>query len=599
VIALVAAATSAPLWRPLFVYGHSIDLDPFRQVAFDAALRAGDLFPRWTPYWYYGYGSPLFHFYAPLPYFISELWLLAGASLARAFQLTLFVGWLASGFAMYLLARDSFSRAAATAVAVLYLLAPYHLVDMLVRHALGEHLAFVWIPLAIWGVAGTVSRPGAQGREAAAQRAEGERRWTPAKTRFAIGALALAALPLTHNLTALLALPVVIAWTALAWVRTRHRAGLARAAAATALGLGLSAFFWLPAIADLGAVSARERLTSEFFRFSLHFVHPTQLFSPAWGFGGSRPGVEDDGLSFQIGLLHWALAAAAAAALAQRVLRAGGLGRDPATWTALAALAVFAGAALMTTAISEPLWNALPWLALAQFPWRFLTLAAFGASLASGFAIDALFSPERRAARPLAAAAVVVCALLVYGRYAQPQFAVYDRERNDYLHAPYAEARALLADPARHQEVAARADLATLIETGQSGTSRHEYIPRAVTRLPTKPPERRAEVLGSGRVEGEETLGPNHERFTVAMDAAGELRFHQFYFAGWRAAIDGKPASLASERASGAILVPVPAGRHAVEIEFGSTPLRRVANATSALALLLLVMAAARLRPSV
>jgi hypothetical protein len=491
----------------------------------------------------------------------------------------LFSGWLASGLAMYLLARDAFSRPAATAAAVLYLFAPYHLVDMLVRHALGEHLAFVWLPLAIWGVAGTVSRPGA--------------------LRFAVGALALAALPLTHNLTALLALPVVIAWSALAWAQTRDHAGLTRAAAATALGLGLSAFFWLPAIADLGGVSARERLTGEFFRFSLHFVDPTQLFSSAWGFGGSRPGTLDDGMSFQIGLLHWALAGVAAAALARRVLRAGGLGRDPATWTALAALAAFGGGALMTTAISEPLWNALDWLALAQFPWRLLTLAAFGASLASGFAIDALFPPERRAARPLAAAAVVACALLVYGGYAQPRFAVYDRERNEYLHTSYPEARVLLGEPGRHQDVAARADLATLIETGQSGTSRHEYLPRAVTRLPTKPPERRAEVLGSGRVEREETVGPNHERFTVAMEAAGELRFHQFFFAGWRAAIDGKPAPLASERASGAILVPVPAGRHAVEIEFGSTPLRRVANATSALALLLLVAAAARLRPSV
>ena len=390
-IVLVAAAASVPLWRPLFVYGHSIDLDPFRQVAFDAAFRAGDWLPRWTAYWYYGFGAPLFHFYAPLPYFVTELWLLAGASLARAFQLTLFSGWLASGLAMYLLARDALSRPAATVAAVLYLFAPYHLVDMLVRHALGEHLAFVWIPLAVWGVAGSVSRPG--------------------PLRFAIGALAVAALPLTHNLTALISMPVVIAWSGLAWARTRDHAGLARAAAATALGLALSAFFWLPAFADLAGVSARERLTGEFFRFSLHFVHPKQLFSPDWGFGGSRPGVEDDDMSFQIGLLHWALAAVAGLALARRVRRAGGLGPDAGTWTALAALAVFGGATLMTTAIAEPLWDAIGWLAFAQFPWRFLTLAAFGASLASGFAIDALAPRGRVWARPLAAAAAILCAV--------------------------------------------------------------------------------------------------------------------------------------------------------------------------------------------
>ena len=572
-IALVALLTSAPLWQPLFVYGHSIDLDPFRQVAFDAAVRAGDWFPRWTPYWYHGHGSPLFHFYAPLPYFASELWLLAGAPLARAFQLTLFTGWLASGLAMYLLSRDSFSRPAATVAAVLYLFAPYHLVDMLVRHALGEHLAFAWIPLAVWGVAGTVGRPGA--------------------LRFATGALAVAALPLTHNFTALIALPVVIAWSALAWARTRDRAGLARAAAATALGLGISAFFWLPALADLGGVAARERLTGEYFRYSLHFVDPKQLFSPAWGFGGSRAGVEDDGMSFQIGLLHWALAGAAAVALARRIRREGGLGRGPAPWTALAALAVFGAAALMSTAVSEPLWDATPWLALAQFPWRFLTLAAFGASLASGFAIDALIPPKRAWARPLGAAAAVACAMLVYGGYAQPQFAVYDRGQDDYLHASAPEARVLLDDPARYQDVVARANLATLIETGQTGTSRHEYLPLAVTRPPVRPPEHRAEVLAGGRILRAEPIGPNHERFTVAMETAGELRFHQFFFAGWRAAVDGKPAPLGGERGSGAILVPVPAGVHVVEIEFGSTPLRQAASAGSTLALLVLVIAAA------
>ena len=336
VIAIIAAATSAPLWRPFFVYGHSIDLDPFRQLAFDAAIRAGDWFPRWTPCWYYGYGAPLFHFYAPLPYYVSELWLLAGASLARAFQLTLFSGWLASGLAMYLCARDALSRPAATVAAVLYLFAPYHLVDMLVRHALGEHLAFVWIPLALWGVAGSVSRPGA--------------------LRFAIGALAVAALPLTHNLTALIALPVVIVWSGLAWARTRDHAGLARAAAATGLGLALSAFFWPPGLADLAGVSARERLTGEYFRYSLHFVAPLQLFRPAWGFGSSRAGVEHDGMSFQIGLLHWALVALAGMALAARVRRTGGLAGS---WTAAAALAVFGGATLMTTAIAKPLWDAI------------------------------------------------------------------------------------------------------------------------------------------------------------------------------------------------------------------------------------------------
>jgi hypothetical protein len=254
---------------------------------------------------------------------------------------------------------------------------------------------------------------------------------------------------------------------------------------------------------------------------------------------------------------------------------------------------------LITTAISEPLWNAMPWLRLVQFPWRFLTLAAFGASLASAFAIDALSPPERGRTRLLAAAFAVSLSLAAYGSYARPQFVVYGLGQEGDVHGTWPEARRLLEDPTRHQDGEARASLATLIGTGQSGTSVHEYMPAQVTRLPVSSPERRAEVFGGGRILQGETIGPNHDRFTVAMDGVGALRFHQFFFAGWRAVIDGKPAPIGSERGSGLILVPVPAGVHVVEVAFGSTPVRQAASAASALALLALgfvvITAAARL----
>jgi hypothetical protein len=579
-IALVAAATSAGLWRPLCVYGHSVDLDPFRAVAFDAAFRAGDWLPSWTPWWYHGHGSPLFHYYAPLPFYLTELFLLAGASLARALQATLFSAWLASGLALYLLARDALSRPAACAAAVLYLLAPYHLVDMLVRHALGEHLSFAWLPLAVWGVAGGVRHGG--------------------RLRFALGALAVGALPLTHNVTALVALPLVIAWSVFEAARARSAAGLARAAAAVLLGLALSAFFWLPALAELGQVPARERLTSGYYAFETHFVAPRQLWQPGWGFGGSVAG-EGDGLSFQIGLVHLALLALALAAIARGLRREGGRRLDTSAASTLAAFAVFAAAAWMTTAASRLVWAALPPLALLQFPWRFLAFAAFGASLAAGFAIDGLIPARRGAFRGLAAAAAIASAVLAYAPYTQPRFAVYDRAHEEIVAAPYAEAQTLLHGAARYQDACGRATLAALVASGQGGASRHEYVPAAVNRLPTRVPAQRADLLAGGRIERAETLAPNHERFTLAPGAGGELRFHQFYFPGWRATIDGETAPLTVEPASGLIRVALPAGARVVELEFGSTPLRRAAAAGSlvAVAALLLVAGAplARARP--
>jgi hypothetical protein len=468
---------------------------------------------------------------------------------------------------MYLLARDGLSRAAATVAALLYLLAPYHLVDMLVRHALGEHLAFAWIPLAVWGVAGGVRRPGA--------------------ARIAVGALAVAALPLTHNITALFALALLIAWAGLEAARARSRSGALRAAFGLGLGLALSAFFWLPAFAERGLVPARERLTSEFYRYALHFVAPRQLVVPSWGFGGSAEGVASDDMSFQIGLVHLALVLAAVFALALR-LRAGRLrSDDDAGWLAIASLAVFAAATFMTTAASRAIWDAIPLLAYAQFPWRWLTLAALGASLAGGFAIDALLRGVR--ARALGAAAAILCAVLAYGGYAQPRFAVFDRERSELLPATDAEARTLLEQSTRYEDPAARATLATLVATGQSGANRHEYLPATVARLPTQPPVQHFEIVsGSGRLEKSETLGPNHERATILMESEGELGFQQFMFEGWRATIDGGPAQLRSEWSSGLIRVTVPAGRHTVEVAFTSTLLRDAANTLSAMGLVVL-----------
>jgi hypothetical protein len=252
----------------------------------------------------------------------------------------------------------------------------------------------------------------------------------------------------------------------------------------------------------------------------------------------------------------------------------------------------------MTTAASRCLWDAVAPLALLQFPWRFLVFAAFGASLAAGFAIDGWVPAESARARVAAAGLALLCALLAYAPYAQPRFALYDRAQGEIVPAPYAEALARLRDPARYQDLAERATLATLVATGQSGASGHEYAPAVVSRRPTGPPDAKAELLADGRIERSETLGPNRERFTLDVRAPDELRFHQFFFPGWRATLDGVEAPLRVEPASGLILLALPTGAHTVEIEFGSTPLRRAAGLVSLLALAALPLATAACKRS-
>ena len=60
---------------------------------------------------------------------------------------------------------------------------------------------------------------------------------------------------------------------------------------------------------------------------------------------------------------------------------------------------------------------------------------------------------------------------------------------------------------------------------------------------------------------------------------------HRFYFPGWQARIDSQAAPVYPSGEPGLVTVDVPAGDHVVELRFGDTPLRRLANGVSLLSL--------------
>lgn len=103
-----------------------------------------------------------------------------------------------------------------------------------VRQALADFTAFASIPFAFWGL----YRYARSGRY-----------------RFLLaGALAVALLLLSSNTIALIAVPALLVWVAWLGWRERSRRVLLRGLACVALGLTLSAFFWLPALAERGLV---------------------------------------------------------------------------------------------------------------------------------------------------------------------------------------------------------------------------------------------------------------------------------------------------------------------------------------------------------
>jgi hypothetical protein len=571
VLAVLCLAASVGIWKPLPLAGHSVDIDAHRLLVFDSALRAGEAYPRWVSDFYYGHGSPVFHYYAPLPFYLCEVPLLLGATVPYALKVTLVLTWLLSGLGMYLLARDYLSRPGAVVAGAFYMLAPYRLVDILVRHALAEHVAFAWLPLAVWGVVGCARTPGI--------------------ARFLMGALAVAALLLTHNITAMIFMPVLAVW----WAVEAYRSGSVKAAAGGALaavsGLMLSAFFWLPAFIDKALVHAHEALTEGYYAYSRHFVHFPQLFLPAWGFGGSQEGIADDQLSFQIGLAHWLWVVVALAGLVWIRTRsdrpeAGRLMRD-----ASPALAVFVGAILMALPLSSPVWDRIPLLAFVQFPWRFLMFATFGAALFSGFAVDAWGG--RKVDRGVVLAAIaVLSAALAYAPITRPMFRVYDSHARRAVYGDYRTLAALLSAGDRYRRFRTPLTLQELRASGASGAAEDDYLPRTVREKPTEVPSSPAAVEGGAVIETRR-LEANRYRLWVRMNQDGRVSLNQFYFPGWAATVDATPVRVAAEEGRGRVVVPVAEGEHDVEVYFGSTPLRRAAGAVSGVGVFSLLLAAA------
>src|SRR5439155_8617670 len=103
---------------------------------------------------------------------------------------------LLAGAAMYALGRELFGRAAGIVAGALYVTLPYVLVDLYVRGAVAETLALALLPVTALALRRVVqvASPG----------------------RVALAGVTVGALILAHNITALLALPVlaVLAWLA-------------------------------------------------------------------------------------------------------------------------------------------------------------------------------------------------------------------------------------------------------------------------------------------------------------------------------------------------------------------------------------------------
>ncbi len=575
ILLVVAVIETRVMWTPALLDGHSARLDLARMVEFDAAIRVGDWLPIWSPDFYHGYGSPLFQFYSPLAYFFTELPVLAGLDIPSALKFTQLLTLFVSGLAMYQLAARHLSRWAACFGAVLYMVAPYRIVDIFVRHALAEHCAFLWLPLIVLGT----------------------ERFVTERSRLALatGLLATAGLLLTHNVMALIGLPTCVAAGWALGARDWNVRNLLIAALPAALGVGLATFFWWPSLSSRALTHAEESLTGGYFSYQYHFTSLPALLSFGWAFGVSGPGAAEK-MPMQIGTPHL-LAGLGALLVLLRKRRASTATDVAQTRWIVAGIAIMAGATLMCLEMSQPFWAALPLVKYVQFPWRFLGLVIFGAALCGAAIMDYFSALHPRWEVPAFAAGLIAVLAAYFPYYSDARFLVVDDRTNSIASVTGDQVEAL-------EGIGALGSFARLVTpesmrlAGERATSGDDFLPRDVQQKPTQPPTTFA-VAPNGEIRQSTRPAQNHYRLHLAMREPGPVELQQFWFPGWTAWIDGRETTTSPSRKTAVVSCAVPAGEHLVEFRYLGLPQRRTGlliSWLSAAAAALVIIGAGRIR---
>ncbi len=552
----------APLLTPAYFFNaHDARHSVFFLVEFDQTFRDGYLWPRWAPDFAFGYGYPLFNMYAPLAFYAAELLVLLGVGFTAAVKTVYVLATIAAGLGMYGFARRLFGPPAGLLAAVVYMVVPFHLVEIYVRSAYAEYVSLAVIPFVFWAFTELVAAPG--------------------RRRLALAGLAYGLLALTHHTSFFTFSPVLMVYI-LYLILGKNKLNvmaLARhalfAAGAGLLGVLLAAIYLLPVLAETQYIKV-EQWTSGSYSYLQHFVYFSQFFEEAWGYGYAGPGPVDD-FSFQLGIVVFVLLAFALVVSVRRSY--------PHRYTAIFFFGAMLAAVLLMSPLAAPVWQVIPIASLVQFPWRLLAVTAFTMSMVSAALVAAIQQGSAGAREQggtdagaqldhNSAGLYLLALVVVLGSvgYTTPQ----------YTDIPaWAETPLAVVNWDRASIVDRVGMVSVTDEQPQTSPMEAQY-------LAGEPLTTAGIIAGQGAVEMLYHGGAS-DRIKVTAQTPVTLQFYTYDYPGWQVRLDGQPLAHRHEPPHGLITVDLPAGEHEVELRMGSTPPRALGAILSGLALVAII----------
>ena len=532
--ALSIAVLVIPICLPLLTFQLPSGHDAFsyhpRLVEFHENITHGIFLPRWAPDLEFGAGQPVFLFTPPLPYYAAELWRLLGFDSVVSFNLAAVVTIVASACSMFLFADYQFGRNAAWLAAAAYVWAPYFHVDIFVRHAFGELAAFPLYPLVLYGFC--------------RYNRERNRRF------LLLGAVAWSGIIMTHNPSALLFSPLLLAFTIFLGWRGRSLRLTIAMIGGILIGIGLAAFVWLPILAEVKFVHIERALQGR-LNYADHFVFLEQFLSQDWRYGSSIPGPGDQ-FSFSLGFGHLILIPAAVWFVytsKKRSLR---------PWLTFLGCSA-AILTLMMTPMARWFWDNLPLLKQVQFPWRILGDDILVIAILAGL-YGASLEDRARAG---------IWFWIGIGLLILPNLTHVGPEQ----YFPV---------------IAAEWTPRTLAEGGVETTADAEFEPQWVKQRVAYTEDKVLVLSGSATISGIQRT-PTFWTFESNAQTDTMIEAALLYFPGWTVSVDGREIPIEIGN-TGRIQFRLPAGMHHVLIEFKRTTVRLAAELVSLSTLFIVIV---------
>lgn len=328
-----------------------------RLVELDLALKDGHFPSYWAKDLGWGYGMPLFHFYAPLPYFIAEIFHLIGFNFLNSIKATFCLTFIIGFFGMFFLAKKFWGWFGGLIAAISFIYSPYRAVDFYVRGALGELLALSLIPWVLWLFLELIDNF--------------ESKKEKITKKIMLSALFLALFFLSHTVLNLITFPFFLFWVLLFWfIQRRKFTDLFKIIIVFFLGFSLSGFFLLPAFLEKKYTQV-ESLTLDYSHYSHHFLYWHQFLRGYWGYGGSVDG-PNDGLSFHLGKVHLFFVFLTFVSIYFFLCFNKKITRKEVSAFFIILIGFFF--AFLATYKAKFIWDTFPLMAYIQFPWRFNSL---------------------------------------------------------------------------------------------------------------------------------------------------------------------------------------------------------------------------------